>query len=276
MNISYHAWKAFTECPKKFHLEFLKKAPPTVPINDYFKLYGLSVQKFFEMFCNVWRYHTPFLPPDMIREKLNAIYEDILKTSTINWSAPFCKLGRNDIFEEAFKDIYAIMESPNQNYFLNTRSEISIELTLKDSNTINGRLDFIHNDAIARDRDTIIDGKGSNKIGKNIDDNQILFYSLLYSFKFNKPPAEAGFFYYRFNTFVPVPVDEKNINEFRARLSLDIKKIITSDYKATPSAKSCKYCNYMEGCLEGLKAKAARAKKSKLDMEADGIVTFSP
>lgn len=277
MNISYHAWKAFTECPKKFNMEYIKKAPLTSPVNDYFKLYGLLVQKFLEMFCNIWRFNTPFLPPDMIKDKMVVLYEDILKTTTVIWTAPYCKLSKEDIFEEAVKDVCTIMDSPNQNYFLNTRSEIAIELKLKDFNSINGRIDFIHNDPITRSKDTIIDGKGSSKIGKNVDDNQLLFYSLLYFFQFSKIPDETGFFYYHFNTFIPVIITEKNINEFRARLSLDIKKMAAGESDATPSAKSCKYCNYLEGCLEGLTAKAKRARKSKIkDMDGEGIITFSP
>ncbi len=32
-----------------------------------------------------------------------------------------------------------------------------------------------------------------------------------------------GFFYYRFNTLIPVAVDKEILEEFRANLSLDIK-----------------------------------------------------
>ena len=275
MNISYDAWKAYKECPRKFHMEYIKKVAPTIPVNDYFKLYGDLVQKFFEMFCNIWRYQTPYLPPDMIRDKLAILYKDLLNTSTVNWSAPFCKLSQEDIFEEAFRDICIIMESPNQNYFLNTRSEINIELNLKDSNIINGQIDFIHTDAIDKTRDTIIDGKGSNKISKNVSDNKLLFNCLLYSFRFNKLPAETGFFYFRHNIFSPVIIDEDKLNQFRAQLSLDIKEITRSNYEPTPCARSCKYCNYLNGCKEGLEAKAKRARPSRIkDLEGDGLVTF--
>jgi len=276
MNISYNAWRTYKECPKKFHLEYLKKATPTVEVNDYFKLYGLLVEKFFEMYCNIWRYNTSFLPPDMIRNKMEKIYEGILNTATVIWTAPYCRLSSKDIFEEAVRDVCAIMESPNHNYFLNTRSEITIGLKLKNAHAITGRIDFIHSDPICTQDDTIIDGKGSSKIGKGVSDEQLYFYSLLYSFKYKKIPIATGFFYYRFNTFVPVTITEEGVNKFRAQLSLDIKEILSSDYCPTPSAKSCKYCMYFEGCLEGMKARAKRARKSKIkDIEGDGIVTFS-
>jgi len=276
MNISYNAWRTYKECPKKFHLEYMKKAPPTVLVNDYFKLYGLLVEKFFEMFCNIWRFNTAFMPSDMIRDKMSILYEGILNTTTVMWSEPYCRLSSEEIFEKAVGDVCAIMDSQNQNYFLNSKSEVTIELRLKDSNVITGRLDFIHNDPIFRDNDTIIDGKGSGKIGKNVSDDQIFFYSLLYLFKYGKLPIEAGFFYYQYNTFIPVPVDEKKINEFRARLSLDVKNIMTSDYLPTPCAKSCKYCNYIEGCTAGTEAKIKRMKGSRIkNIKGDGLVEFS-
>lgn len=277
MNINYHSWKAFKECPKKFYLEFIKKAPPTIEINEYFTLYGRLVEKFFTLFCNQWRYKTPYMPADFIRHKLKPLYEGVLQSSVVDWSKPFCRLSSEDIFEEAFNDIFAVMESMNQNYFLNTTSEISIEVALNNGHKITGRLDFLHKDPISENIESIIDGKGSTKIGKNVDRNQLIFYALLYFFKFNKLPAELGFFYYKFNTYVPVPLTQDILEKFRAQLSLDIKTIInTEDFIAQPSAKSCKYCKYLHGCNEGMKAKSKRAKKSKIkELEGkNGTVIF--
>jgi CRISPR/Cas system-associated exonuclease Cas4 (RecB family) len=167
------------------------------------------------------------------------------------------------------------MESHNQNYFLNTKSEVSIEMQLKDGNVIDGRIDFLHKQPL-NDDFSIIDGKGSSKIGRNVSDNQLLFYTLLYYFQYKRLPLETGFFYYRFNTFVPVLIDVDMINVFRAGLSLDIKKMTSEAPIATPNAKSCKYCSYANSCLEGMVSKAGRAKKSKLDIVStgEGITEF--
>lgn len=278
MNITYHSWFAYIECPKKFYKQYVKKDPPTVPVNEYFTLYGRLVEKFFELYSNTWCHKTLSLSPKTIKEKMIFIYNGILKSSIVNWSAPFCKLAKEDIFSQAHEDICTIMSSPNRNYFLNTRSEVSIELTLKDSHKIRGRLDFIHKDPSNTEKETIFDGKGTDKIGKNIREEQLLFYSLLYYFLFKKLPIELGFFYYRFNTFIPVPVDLGILNEFRAKLSLSVKEMIkTAEHMATPSAKACKYCKYIIGCLEGQKGKAIRAKPSKIkDLEGEGLVEFGP
>ena len=148
---------------------------------------------------------------------------------------------------------------------------MSIGLILKDEHKIKGRLDFLHHSQVGND-DTILDGKGTNKLGKNISDNQLYFYTFLYYFRFKKLPVQLGFFYYRFNTLVPVDMDINILNDFRARLSLDVKEMVKAEHKATPSAKSCKYCKYFTGCTEGEQSRISRKRSSKIDLESDGKV----
>ena len=274
MRISYHAWKAYRECPKKFLLGYIQKVPPTVPINQYFTLYGRLVEKFFTLFSNIWRFKTPYIFPEIIRERLQVLYNDILMASTVNWAAPFVKYTQNDIFEQAFSDICLIMDSMEQNNFLSTKSEVGIELKLKDDTKLTGRLDFIHTSPLSKEV-LIFDGKGTDVIGKNVSNDQLLFYALLYFFRYKKLPNSLGFFYYRFNTLIPVPINGFLLNEFRARISLDIKTM-TSDQKfiATPCSKSCKYCDYVRDCLEGLQSKGTRSRRSKFKFEDEGFVEF--
>jgi CRISPR/Cas system-associated exonuclease Cas4 (RecB family) len=271
MNITYHSWKAYTECPKKFYKQYVRDDPPTEPINEYFTLYGRLTEKFFELYCNIWRFKTPSLSPEAVRRKMIFIYHDILKSSTVNWGAPYCKDSKEEIFEQAHTDICIIMDSPNKNYFFNTKSEVSIGLILKDSHKIKGRLDFLHTSQVGNE-DTIFDGKGTNKIGKNISNDQLYFYTFLYYFRFNKLPIALGFFYYRFNTLVPVEMDMDILNDFRARLSLDVKEMVKAEHKPTPSAKSCKYCKYFTGCTEGEQSRVSRKRSSKIDLESNGEI----
>ena len=148
-------------------------------------------------------------------------------------------------------------------------------MAMKNNHKMTGRIDFIHKDAIGPDI-SVIDGKGSMKMGRNVDEKQLLFYALLYFFLNKKLPDHLGFFYYRFNTYVPVEFNEEKLQLFRATLSLDVKKMTSGEgYEATPSAKSCKYCDYLIGCEKGLAAKAKRSRKSKINIKGEGLVTFS-
>jgi CRISPR/Cas system-associated exonuclease Cas4 (RecB family) len=273
MNISYHAWKDFVECPKKYFLRYRQKLPPPIPKNEYFTLYGKLTEKFFQMFSNIWRFTMPYMPPEEIRFKLDKIYKGILETTPVDWNASFVKYSKEEIFEQAFNDVYVIMDSSNQNFFLNTKSEVSITVMTKDAD-ITGRLDFVHADAINNSSIMIFDGKGTDKIGKNVDANQVLFYALLYYFHFKVMPEKLGFFYYRFNSYIPVPINLNILNEFRAKLSSSISQMTKDvEFKATPCYKACRYCVYETICLDCLKARADRRKTPDLELpDQDGLV----
>lgn len=273
MNLSYHAWKDYVECPKRYFLKHRKRAAPTTEKNDYWRLYGLTVERFFTMFCNIWRFKQSFMWPDTIREKLSAIYQDTLETLDVQWDGQFVSQTKEEVFEEAFTHVCAIMDSPSQNYFLNSKSEISLELMTKDGVNVTGRIDVIHENPLSKGI-SIIDGKGSTKVGKNVDKNQLLFYALLYFFHYKVLPEELGFFYYRFNTFTPVPVSLAILNEFRAKLSLDIRALLKeSEFKACPKAKWCKRCDYHTGCTEAADREAKARKGSKLNITSTGDIT---
>ena len=272
MRIDYHKWRAFKDCPKKFHLQHIKKEPVTVPTNDYFKLYGVLTQRFFQMYCNIWRFKTPYLFPEIIRERLEKLYRGVLLASTVDWDAKGVKLTEEEVLEQSYASICAIMESQNQNYFLNTKSEITIEIKTRNNDVINGRIDFIHHPPTSKDI-IIIDGKGTETLGKNIDKNQLFFYALLCYFKYNIIPAQMGFFYYKFNTFAPIPIDVNSLNKFRAELSLGIKSMTEGkNYPATPGTKACRYCLYKDKCSEATKIK--KKATSKLELDGDGLVSF--
>lgn len=273
MRLSYHMLRDYKECPKRYNLKHIKKQQTTIEQNDFFTLYGKLVEKFFQLFCNIWRFTMPYMPADEIRFKLNKIYDDLLKTSVIDWSGKFVNDDKDGIFEKAFANIYAIMDSHNQNYFLNTKSETTIEVVTVSDVIINGRLDFIHYNVLSKNP-IIFDGKGSTEIGKNVHHDQVLFYALLYFLHFNILPEGVGFFYYRFNTYVPVPFDIDILNKFRAQTSLDIKNLLSDqEYKATPSPKTCKYCDYRNVCRECFEDKLTRKRQSTAGLpDADDVI----
>lgn len=274
MKITYTSWKVFRSCPKRFDLEYVQKVKPTIKENKYHTLYGSLVGKFFEVFCNIWRFTTPYLFPEDMREKLKTLYTGVLDTTPVDWSAKFIKVSKEEILEVAFKDVRDIMNSTNQNYFLNTKSEVTLRASLKDGNTLEGRVDFIHKEL--NDDVLIIDGKGTDKIGKNVDQDQALFYSLLYLLHYGQIPNEVGFFYYRFNQISKIPVDVVVLNAFRAKLSLDIKEITQNIKKAKPSHKTCQYCPYRTNCQECL-SRIAESKRPSIikDLNHNGdLVEF--
>jgi len=273
MKLSYHSWRDYKDCPKKYYLKHIKKQESPVERNEFFTLYGKTVEKFFQFFCNNWRFTMPYMPSEEIRFKLNKIYEEIIAVSNIAWDGQYVSETKEGLFEQACKDVCAIMDSPNQNYFLNTKAEFTIEVATQAGVDIIGRMDFIHSDAISKSP-LIFDGKGTNKIGKNVSEEQLFFYALLYFFHFKQMPEYIGFFYYRFNTYVPIDFNLDILNKFRAQFSLDIKKLLSdNEFKPTPCPKACKYCDYQTICRDCIEDRLKRKRPSKVEIsEDDGVL----
>lgn len=234
------------------------------------------MERFFRAFATHWKFRTPYMTPEQIRKKIESLWEHLEYSSIINWNAPFVKLSAEDIVEQAFTDTCTIMDSHNQNYFLNTQSEIEITVTTKTGVELTGRLDFLYNRP-QNDARMIFDGKGTKHVGKYVSEDQLLFYALLYFFHYKAMPDELGFFYYRFNSMVPVDITPLKINHFRERLSADIKVLLeVSDFPATPSHKSCHFCDYNNTCNEYIAWQAGHKKPSQIAASDEGgIQEFS-
>lgn len=270
MRISYHTYEDYIECPYRFKLKHIDRVPPTVPVDEYHTMYGRLIGKFFEMYSNVWRFKTPYLFPEHIRERMNILFDGLIATHTINWRRG--TRNKEEIIDQACTDAHTIMESPSLNYFLNSKSEVSMEVKLQSGHKITGRPDFIHQDAKSG-TPLILDGKGSKKKGKYISDEQLYYYALLYYLTYNEIP-QLGFFYYRYNEFIPIDFTENDLKDFRAKVSLSIKGMFGGEYPATAKNKVCQYCDYNNSCADWAEAKAARARGSKLDMVGDGVIEF--
>jgi len=271
MNLHYHSWKDFKECPKKYFFKYRHKAPPTVPQNDYFKLYGKLMESFFRMFSNVWGHDSPHMDHETIRNKMAVLWDQLESSSIINWNAPFVKMRKEQIVEQACLDTFAIMDSSSKKYFFDTKSEKEIMVVTKDDTNITGRLDFIHTNT---ENDIFIfDGKGAGKIGRNVSNEQLYFYALLYYLHEKKMPKHLGFFYYKFNVMMPVDLSIDVLNVFRVRLSEDIKKIQSlSDFVASPSHKSCHFCEYANTCSEHALWQSKHKKPSQIQDVGNGNV----
>jgi len=236
------------------------------------------MERFFRGFATHWKFKMPNMPPPVIREKIEALWEYLEYSSIIDWNAPFAKLTGPEIVEQAYQDTCTIMDTfETQNYFLNTKSEVEISVTTKDGVELTGRLDFIWHNPVTDQPEMIFDGKGTKHMGKYVSEDQLMFYALLYYFHYGKLPHQLGFFYYRFNTMMPVDLTPNKINNFRERLSADIKTLLTvSDFPATPCHRSCRFCDYNNTCNEYISWQAGHKKPSQIAApDEPGIQEFA-
>ena len=264
--ISFHSYKTYLECPRKFKLHEDWVKPPEE--NKYFAIFGIGVQKFFEDYCNKWG--SSFLDHsfEAIDSKLKPIFREVLQNNYVNWKAPFAKLSATDIYRQALTDIQQCLD--NIDIFKKSKSEVSLKVLLKNKDLLIGKVDFLLE--LPSGGVAIIDGKGTDKIGKNVHEEQLLMYALLYYMIHKKLPEKLGFLYYRLRHIEYIEFDLKKVDNFRKKLLIVLTAIRNdTKFEATPSPKSCMYCDYKSECEPYLKMRISRMKKSTLNLEGEGV-----
>ncbi len=266
MRINYHTYKTYLECPKKYDL-MERRVPPSEPDNKYFAIYGMTIEKFFQNYCNEWGPAGIVFDKDLVIKYLSPLYKKILHYNQVDWGAPFAKLSSQDIFDTVVLDILECL--PVFTVFKNTKSETSFKVTLKNEDFLNGRVDFLHTNELGEIE--LLDGKGTDTLNKNIDPEQLYMYALLYYFTRKKLPNKIGFVYYKLRHVQYIDFDIKTVDQFRRKLFL-VLQAIKNDKKfiGTPSTKACKYCQYKLNCEEYMQKKLVRQKKSSIEIETNG------
>jgi len=151
---------------------------------------------------------------------------------------------------------------------------VPLKLTLKSGDKIRGRIDMLRKSPAGIE---IIDGKGTDKIGKNISEEQLYTYVILYKMVYGVWPDKIGFLYYKMRLIEYIDFTLDDIELYRKRfITTMIEAKTDEEYKATPSHKACQYCSYFSVCDEGKnRPKRKVNKKSAIKEEHTGsIQTF--
>jgi hypothetical protein len=237
MRFNFHDYKAFLECPSKYKRNADGERAER---NAYFSVAGELVQKFFEMYANHWRAAGLLMSEAKVRERMRPHWEVLLYYNKVDWKDPMSKLSKEDLYNECINTIMLNLE--NKDVYEDTKSEVKIEVSFATGDTLVCKIDFVKTleDATV----AIIDGKNSGTIGKYVDERQLLFYAIMYRFKYKVLPKELGFLYY----------------------ILEIKK--AKEFPCKPSAKACKYCDYLPTCETGRKDMDSRKRPKVLASRA--------
>lgn len=260
LRFDIHKYKNYWACPKMFKKRYDREEPPKKP-NGYHMVAGEFVQKFFEMYSNGWKAEGFDNNPVVIRGRMHRYWEALLRWNPVDWGHPMSRLNQPELLQECINTIYSNIEELD--IYEGTESELKFEIKLKSGDELVAKIDFI------KTRDDggieIIDGKNSQTIGKYVDNNQLLFYALMYRFKFGKLPDKLGFLYYRHRTIDYVPFTEEEVDNLWKdiiRTMVHIKQ--AKEFPATPSAKSCRFCDYLSECPEGTADMNSRKRGPKV------------
>lgn len=278
MRISYSSYKNYIECPRKYKY-MLDRRPTPEKESKYFALYGITVQKFFEDYCN---FYLPqgkdFKSKDEIYKAVKQRWDYILSRpyNYVKWDDPWCRESSDQIFNSVYLDVLAIMEKIK--IFESCKSEVKMGVKLKNSgDELFGRIDFIYKNPVDSTVE-ILDGKGTAKMDKNVDPEQLYFYALLYLLTYKKLPDKIGFIYWRYQVIHYLDINMDILMEFKNKFAL-VKKSIKKDKEYKPKvglSKGCKYCPYKVECDAWMQKKEANMKRKEERDKAKGLVIDAP
>lgn len=264
MKLSYSSYRTYLDCPRKFHLTDTGVEAPEKK-SKYFALYGMLVESFFKQYVN------EMLPKGInpserdIDYTMKSIWQYILNREYVDWEEPWVKQTQQQIYSDAYTDVLKNISA--NTFWSRAKSEINIVINLKKSlDELSCRLDFI----VENEDGTIdiIDGKGTRKMDKNVDTEQLYFYALMYLLRHRKVPDRIGFLYYRYQLLKYVDINYDIIMSFKNKLAI-VKETIKKDteFKAKVKiSKQCKWCAYKMDCKDYIKEKSQRAKKRAIEI----------
>lgn len=258
MRFNFHDYKAYLECPSKYKRNADGERAER---NAYFSVAGELVQKFFEMYANHWRAAGLLMSEAKVRERMRPHWDVLLYYNKVDWKDPMSKLSKEDLYNECISTIMLNLE--NKDVYEDTKSEVKIEVQFATGDTLVCKIDFVKTleDASV----AIIDGKNSGTIGKYVDERQLLFYAIMYRFKYKVLPKELGFLYYKHLVLDQITFKEEDVDRLWVdvmRVILEIKK--AKEFPCKPSAKACKYCDYLSTCETGKKDMDSRKRPKVL------------
>lgn len=277
MRLSYSEYRTYLQCPKRYYNEVNEIEPPEKQ-SKYFAMYGLLVEAFFKIYTNVILKKGITLENEQITFIMRKIWTKLLEENYVVWNDPWCRESSEHIFLSAYEDVLRNINTFD--FWGNAQAEISYEIFLKKSkDTLSCRLDFILNNPDGTVE--ILDGKGTYKMDKTVDVEQLYFYILVYYLHHKKLPDKAGFLYYKFKTITYIDFDMDIIVDFKKKLAI-VKNAIKQDKEFEAKvkiSKQCRWCAYQYNCEALISKRKERADKKKptITYDFDGdILSFSP
>lgn len=277
MKLSYSEYKTYIQCPMRYHKEVTGVPPPEEP-SRYFMVYGLVVEMFFKIYTNFYSKKNVTLTDEQVYTIMRKLWSKVLSENHVVWTDPWCRESSEHIFMSAYEDVLKNLN--NFDFWKNAQSEIAFDIFLKKSqDNLTCRMDFIVNNPDGTVE--ILDGKGTYKMDKTVEIEQLYFYILIYFLHYKKLPDKAGFLYYKFQTIRYIDFDMNIIMDFKNKLAL-VKGAIKRDkvFEAKVGiSKQCKWCDYKMTCKALIDKRQERADKKKptITYEFDGgFLSFSP
>jgi len=280
-----------------------RKKPKPYQRSEHHAIMGTAIQWVIERFYNdkLWALLTPVQLRDRMLEMADEAYKLEMKLRYVDWRT--AGMTAEEMQKTIVFGVMGYMRTMKNNNLIGPFSKAEMDLVayVDQYNPIGGRADLIF-----RREDTgttIIDGKNSRryKDGKGglmtyTDPDQLRWYALCYYLAFRSRPDRIGFCYYRYPFGDPVlDVDGKDTGKIEpgvewvdyteddikglAERALAARKGMDKEiFPATPTYKTCRFCDYEPVCRERQASKKTRKVKGgagEILEGHEGVMTLS-
>lgn len=149
-------------------------------------------------------------------------------------------------FKKGIEDLKIYYKTHEKLFGKPLHLERSFKLKIDDV-TINGKIDRI--DEIKEGTEIIDYKTGKTKDQKTVDrDEQLSLYALASNEVFGLNPKQVSLYFIESGQKISTIKTPKQLENTKKKLTKDIQKIKSSDFKATPNPVRCKFCEYNRIC----------------------------
>lgn len=260
-HLSWSKYKTWNECPQRYHWTYNIDKEPPARESKHFAAIGSVVQRVFEYFYEYQVYKRNHLAVDILLEKTEEFFNDFTDEEYIDWNHVTCPYNRLEALSECKeiveKTYYDIVDKDLIGY--KNLPEATIQIPFQRQSlgkvALRGRLDFIIQKGDKSTPETILlDGKTTSKPDR-VNEEQLLFYSLLFTMRYRTLPDKVGFYFYRFGeddegpSIEWVNITSDRLNDFKQDVIRTVKEIRSEeDWEADPEPSYCNWCNFERIC----------------------------
>jgi len=279
-----------------------RKKPKPYKKSEHHAVMGIVIQAIIERFYNdeLWKLLTPVQLKERLLEMADENYRLEIARHHIDWS----KAPTHEEMKEVIRNgVMGYMRTLKAHRFLGPYAKAEQDLVgyVNKYTPIGGRADML----IRREDTgvTILDGKNSRRYKDRkggwmtyTDPDQLRWYALCFYLSTKRMPDRIGFVYYRYpygDTYLDpdgkpvlnedgtekkeegvvwVPFTRDDLKGLGQRANDVLRDMKKEKFHATPSPKTCRFCDYESICPERQAQKQANRRKPKgINAMLDGI-----
>lgn len=266
-----------------------KKKPEPLKQSRHHAVMGIVIAAVSERLYNDEWWRDPKTLTDRLKEAVKKEF-NYQTSKPWNWIDYRMAGTKSSLIKTCEDGILGYLRTMKEHRLLGEYARAEVELLgwIDKWNPVGGRAD-----TIIRRSDTgvtILDGKNSKSKGKYTDPDQLRWYALLYWLAYRRLPDRLGFVYYRYPYGTPmedekgepvlgedgvqmieqgvewVPFTKDDLRGLAQRAVKARRGMEKGKFEATPSPKTCRFCDYETVCPERQAQKDANRRTTKPDV----------